>query len=78
MGAIKLGKGQSMPDITEEQIVTTAQELGQDEFTREDLAGKLGVKKNQLSKPFRHARRAGRLEKVRDDENGTGVFRLKK
>jgi hypothetical protein len=65
-----------MPEITEDQIVSTAQELGQDEFTREDLATKLGVQKNELSKPFRQARRAGRLDKVRDDDEGTGHFRL--
>lgn len=65
-----------MPDITEDQVVETAQELGQDEFTRDDLATKLGVEKNELSKPFRQARRAGRLDKTRDDDEGTGHFRL--
>jgi hypothetical protein len=62
--------------ITEDQVVATAQELGQDEFTRADLAEKLGVEKPDLSKPFRQARRAGRLDKVRDDDEGTGHFRL--
>ena len=57
-------------------IVATAKELGQDEFTRDDLAKKLGVDKTDLSKPFRQARRAGRLDKTRDDEEGTGHFRL--
>jgi hypothetical protein len=65
-----------MADITEDQVVATAQELGQDEFTRADLATKLGVEKNELSKPFRQARRAGRLDKTRDDDEGTGHFRL--
>jgi hypothetical protein len=65
-----------MPDITEDQVVATARELGKDEFTRGDLAEKLGVDKPELSKPFRQARRAGRLDKVRDDEEGTGHFRL--
>ena len=62
--------------ITEDQVVATAQELGKDEFTRADLAEKLGVEKPDLSKPFRQARRAGRLDKVRDDDEGTGHFRL--
>lgn len=65
-----------MPGITEDQVVTTARDLGQDEFTRADLATKLGVEKNELSKPFRQARRAGRLDKVREDDEGTGHFRL--
>jgi DNA-binding MarR family transcriptional regulator len=62
--------------ITEDQVVATAQELGKDEFTRADLAEKLGVEKTDLSKPFRQARQAGRLDKTRDDEEGTGHFRL--
>jgi DNA-binding transcriptional regulator LsrR (DeoR family) len=63
-------------DITDDQIVATARDLGQDEFTRADIAEKLGVDKTELSKPFRQARRAGRLDKVRDDDEGTGHFRL--
>jgi hypothetical protein len=63
-------------DITEDQVVATAQELGKDEFTRADLAEKLGVEKPDLHKPFRQARRAGRLDKTRDDDEGTGHFRL--
>jgi DNA-binding MarR family transcriptional regulator len=63
-------------DITEDKVVATARELDQEEFTRGDLAEKLGVEKAELSKPFRQARRAGHLEKVRDDDEGTGHFRL--
>jgi len=63
-------------DITDDQIVATARDLGQEEFTRADIAEKLGVDKTELSKPFRQARRAGRLDKVRDDDEGTGHFRL--
>jgi len=63
-------------DITEDQVVATARDLDQEEFTRSDLAEKLGVEKAELSKPFRQARRAGRLDKVRDDDEGTGHFRL--
>lgn len=62
--------------ITAEQIVEAARDLGQDEFTRGDLAEKLGVEKPELKPAFREARKAGRLEKVRDDEENTGHFRL--
>ena len=62
--------------VTQDQLIESARELGQSEFTRGDLAEKLGVEKSELSKPFRQARRAGRLDKVRDDEEGTGHFRL--
>jgi hypothetical protein len=62
--------------ITADQIVATASELGQTEFTRADVAKKLGVEKRELVTGFREARKSGRLEKVRDDEKGTGQFRL--
>jgi hypothetical protein len=62
--------------ITAEQVVEAAQGLGQEEFTRGDLAEKLGVKKPDIRKGFRQARQSGRLEKVRDDEENTGYFRL--
>jgi hypothetical protein len=62
--------------ITEDQVIEAAQQLGQDEFTRADIAAKLGVEKPELKEAFVHARKAGRLEKVRDDEENTGHFRL--
>jgi DNA-binding transcriptional regulator LsrR (DeoR family) len=62
--------------ITAEQVVDAARELDQEEFTRGQLAEKLGVEKPDIKKGFREARQAGRLEKVRDDEENTGYFRL--
>ena len=62
--------------ITEDQLVDAAQELDQEEFTRADIAGQLGVEKPELKQAFVRARKAGRVEKVRDDEENTGHFRL--
>jgi hypothetical protein len=62
--------------ITPDQVVEAAEGLDKAEFTREDLAQKLGVEKGNLKQGFRQARQAGRLDKVRDDEEGTGHFRL--
>ena len=62
--------------ITAEQVVEAAQGLGQEEFTRGDVAEKLGVEKPDIRKGFRQARQSGRLEKVRDDEENTWYFRL--
>ena len=62
--------------ITEEQVVGAAKELSQPEFTRADLAEKLGVKTTDLKEGVKAARDSGSLEKVRDDEEGTGLFRL--
>jgi hypothetical protein len=66
-----------MPEtITPDQVVEAAKELGKDEFTRDDLCQKLGVEQPDLRLGFRRARRAGHLDKVRDDEEGKGHFRL--
>jgi DNA-binding transcriptional regulator LsrR (DeoR family) len=62
--------------ITEDQLVGAAQELDQPEFTRADVANKLGVEKPELKQAFARARKSGRIEKVRDDEENTGYFRL--
>lgn len=62
--------------VTEDQLITAAKDLDQDEFTRADVAARLGVEKPDLKQAFARARKAGRLEKVRDDEENTGHFRL--
>ena len=62
--------------ITSGQVVAAAQDLAQPEFTRDDIAGKLGVKKPEFKEAFKAAREEGRLEKVRDDAENAGVFRL--
>ena len=62
--------------VTEDQLITAAKALEQDEFTRADVAEKLGVEKPDLKQAFARARKAGRLEKVRDDAENTGHFRL--
>jgi hypothetical protein len=62
--------------VTEDQLVEAAQQLDKDEFTRADVAERLGVEKPDLKQAFVRARKAGRLEKVRDDEENTGHFKL--
>lgn len=62
--------------ITADQLVEAAQALDQEEFTRADVAKQLGVEKPELKQAFARARKAGRVEKVRDDEENTGHFRL--
>ena len=65
-----------MADVTADQVVEAAKGLGKDEFSRGDLAEKLGVEKQDIKQAFREARQAGRLEKTRDDDENTGYFRL--
>lgn len=61
---------------TADQVVDAARELGQDEFTRGDIAGKIGVEKPDIKSGFQEAKKAGRIEKTRDDEENTGHFKL--
>jgi hypothetical protein len=62
--------------VTPDQVVGAAKELGKDEFSRDDLQEKLGVERPQLKPGFKGARQEGRIEKVRQDSEGTGLFRL--
>ena len=62
--------------ITQDQVVEAAGELGQEPFTRAQVAEKLGVKTTEIKEGFKAARQADRLEKVGDDAEGTGQFRL--
>jgi DNA-binding transcriptional regulator LsrR (DeoR family) len=62
--------------ITGDQVVGAAHDLAKPEFTRADVAAKLGVDKTELQQAFKAARKSGRVEKVRDDEQNTGHFRL--
>jgi DNA-binding MarR family transcriptional regulator len=63
-------------EITPERVVATAGELDHDEFTRNELAAKLGVSIQDLKPAVKAARQAGRIEKVRENAEGKGVFRL--
>jgi hypothetical protein len=63
-------------NITSDQIVSAAKELDEAEFTRAQVAEKLGVKTTELKEGFKEARESNRLEKVRDDAEGKGQFRL--
>ena len=62
--------------LTSTSIVEAAQQLGKDEFSRGDIAEKLGVDKPEIKVAFREARKLGKIEKTRDDEENTGYFRL--
>ena len=61
---------------TADQVVNAARELGQAEFTRGDIAEKLGVEKPDIRSGFKEAKQTDRLKKTRDDENNTAHFKL--
>jgi DNA-binding MarR family transcriptional regulator len=62
--------------ITPDQVIRAARDLAQSEFTRDDLAEKLGVGKPKFKQAFKTARQSGQLEKVRDDADRKGRFRV--
>ena len=64
-----------MAEVTSDQVVEAAQGL-EAKFTRADLAGKLNVEVSDLKAGFKEAREAGRLEKVGDNDDGRGVFKV--
>ena len=61
---------------TADQVVEAAKELGKEEFTRGDIAGQIGVEKPDIKSGFQQAKKAGRIEKTRDDDENTGHFKL--
>jgi hypothetical protein len=62
--------------VTPSQLVDAARDLSQPEFTRDDLAGQLGVGKPKFKQAFKAARQSGQLEKVGDGADSKGRFRL--
>jgi hypothetical protein len=65
------------PTVTQDQVVEAANGLGQPEFSRDDVAEKLGVQVTDLKDAFKAARQAGDFEKVGEDADGKGRFRTK-
>lgn len=54
-------------DATQEQVLEAARSLDGDEFTREDVAEKLGTDVAAMRPGWKAAKQANRLEKVRED-----------
>jgi hypothetical protein len=53
---------------TKEEVLEAARSLGP-EFTREDVAKKLGVEVSVMRPSWKAAKEAGELEEVRSDDN---------
>lgn len=60
---------------TQEQVLEAARSLGREEFTREDIAEKLGTEVSAMRPSWKAAKEAGKVEKVRN-EGGKRYFRL--
>lgn len=60
---------------SQEQVVQAARDLDQSEFTRNDVADKLGVERATMKSAWQAAKQAGQVEKVRED-GGKRYFRL--
>ena len=62
-------------EATREQVLDAARSLGREEFTREDVAGELGMEISEMQPSWKAAKEANQLEKVRD-EDGERFFKL--
>jgi hypothetical protein len=63
-------------NLTPDQVVAAARDLGQDEFTRGNIMKKLGMSWDDVKPAFREARQAGRFERAGVNESGKRTFRL--
>ena len=63
-------------NLTQDEVVEAARALERPEFTRDDVAQQLGLERRQIREGFKAARQAGRLEKVRQDDEGNRYFRV--
>lgn len=60
---------------TQEEVLEAARSLGRDEFTRDDVAEKLGVEISEMQPSWKAAKDAGQIQKSRN-EGGTRYLRL--
>lgn len=62
-------------DATQEQVLQAARSLGSEEFTRQDVAEKLGLEVAEMRPGWKAAKEAGQLQKVRS-QGDKRLFRL--
>ena len=62
--------------VTSDQLAAAARGLEKDEFTRAELADKLGVQVSDIKQAVKEARQAGRIDWTGENEEGKGLFRL--
>ncbi len=60
---------------TQDQVLEAARSLGKEEFTREEVAAKLGAEIAEMRPGWKAAKDSGRIEQVRKD-GGTRYLRL--
>jgi DNA-binding MarR family transcriptional regulator len=60
--------------VTQEQVLDAIRSLGE-EFTRSDVAEKLGIEISAMQPSWKAVKEAGQIEKVRN-EDGKRFFRL--
>ncbi len=61
--------------VTQEQVMEAARSLGREEFTREEIAEKLGAEVSEMRPSWKALKDADQIEKVRN-EGGKRYFRL--
>lgn len=64
-----------MAETTQEQVLEAARSFGSEDFTREDVADKLGVDVESMQPSWKALKQDDQLEKVRE-EDGKRFFKL--
>jgi hypothetical protein len=61
---------------SQDDVLEAARGLGKSEFSRDDVAAKLGIERSEMKPAWKAAKDSGRLVKVRSGEDGTNYFRV--
>jgi DNA-binding transcriptional regulator LsrR (DeoR family) len=62
--------------VTSDQLAAAARGFEKDQFTRAELADKLGVQVSDIKQAVKEAREAGRIDWIGENEEGKGLFRV--
>jgi hypothetical protein len=68
--------GNMAETVTSDQLAAAARGLEKDQFTRAELADKLGVQVSDIKQAVKEARQEGRIDWTGENEEGKGLFRL--
>jgi hypothetical protein len=64
-----------MASTTEEAVVEAAKTID-GEFTRDDVAGKLGIERSEMKPSWKAAKDSGKIEKVGQNSDGENLFKV--
>ncbi len=64
-----------MASTTQEAVIEAAKSID-GQFTRDDVAGKLGIERSDMKPSWKAAKDAGQIEKVGQNSDGENLFKV--